>query len=199
MIFLYFPGRSVTGLHLPEVDWRCRRSLTCPGWPPWCPPSSGSPASCSPCLGATSSCWPLCLGATSSCWPLCLGATSRCWPLCLGATYSCWPLCLGATSSCWPLCLGATSSCWPLCLGATSSCWPLNKEPFPSAMWARLPYFLYYFLRTLSTCLTLKGGLYFETGLTACVTQLTQLSPPHHRSDLVHLPKIVTFRRQCCR
>ena len=45
----------------------------------------------------------------------------------------------------------------------------------------------------------LKGGLYFETGLTACVTQLTQLSPPHHRSDLVHLPKIVTFRRQCCR
>ena len=42
-------------------------------------------------------------------------------------------------------------------------------------------------------------GLYFETGLTACVTQLTQLSPPHHRSDLVHLPKIVTFRRQCCR
>ena len=45
----------------------------------------------------------------------------------------------------------------------------------------------------------LKGGLYFETGLTAYATQLTQLSPPHHRSDLVRLPKIVTERRQCRR
>ena len=49
----------------------------------------------------------------------------------------------------------------------------------------------------LKVCM--KGGLYFETGLTAYATQLTQLSPPHHRSDLVHLPKIVTERRQCRR
>ena len=54
-------------------------------------------------------------------------------------------------------------------------------------------------LRLLGQFVILKGGLYFETGLTACVTQLTQLSPPHHRSDLVRLPKIVTLRRQCCR
>ena len=37
------------------------------------------------------------------------------------------------------------------------------------------------------------------TYVTLCLTQLTQLSPPHHRSDLVHLPKIVTERRQCRR